>query len=91
MLLNPSTPSAGTPSFENSSSKGAHVSPKHTPTCTDVAVGEEPGWTDRQTPAQVKHGVRVLADLTVIWTPQTGPAVLMALNWKHTILSRLEP
>lgn len=76
--------SASTPSFQNISSKRAHICVKHTPTCTDAAVGEEPGRTDRQTPAKMKDGFWVLADLTVIWTPQTRQAVCMALDWKHT-------
>lgn len=56
---------------------------KHTPTCTGVAVSEEPDWTDRQTPAKMKDGFWVFADLTVIWSPQAGQAVGMALDWRH--------
>lgn len=55
------------------------------PTCTDVAVGEEPGRTDGQTPAQMKEGFWVAAALAVIRTPHTGQAVLVAPHWKREI------
>lgn len=55
------------------------------PTCTDVAVGEVPGRTGRQTPAQMKEGFRVPAALAAIRSPHTGQAVLMAPDWKRQI------